>query len=255
MFLNEELLMQLSNVNNFEKPVLNEAEEKARDFLPTALILLGLVSIVFAAVPELDLMTSRFFWDEQNGFDAGKNTVLIAFRDINRFLPWILIGTATALLVANGFIGHLKRLAPPHKLLFVITFFAIGPGLGVEAIKAVVGRARPRALEGFGGNAVFTPPWDISDQCLRNCSFISGEAASAFALLTLVVFIAPRHAKIYLAAMGVLAAAFSFNRVVFGAHFLSDVVIGWHVMWVLALLLWRVFSRSASQIDAIFCRR
>jgi lipid A 4'-phosphatase len=254
-FLNEELMMQLANIDKFEKPVSIEPEGKTSDLLPRALILLGFVSIVFAAAPELDLMTSRSFWDAANGFDAGKNPVLIALRDMNRSLPWILIGTATALLAANYFTSSIKHIAPPHKLLFLITFFAVGPGLSVEAIKAFVGRARPRALEEFGGNAVFTPPWDLTDQCIRNCSFISGEASSAFALLTLVVFVKPRYVKIYLGAVGVPAAAFAFNRVIFGAHFLSDVVIAWNVMWILAVLLWRMFSRNAMQIDAIFSRR
>lgn len=254
MFLNEELMMQPANVNNFEKPISNGSEGKTCDFLPHALIVLGFVSIIFASVPELDLMTSRSFWDAADGFDHRKNPVLLALRDINRYLPWILIGLATALLIAGNFIRHMKRLAPPHKLLFVVTFFAVGPGLSVAAIKAFVGRARPRALEEFGGGAVFTPPWDLTDQCMRNCSFISGEAASAFALLTLVIFVQPKYAKLYIGAMGLLAAAFSFNRVVFGAHFLSDIIIAWNVMWILAVLLWRLFSRNALQIDAIFSR-
>nr|CAD6405303.1 phosphatase PAP2 family protein [Rhizobium sp. Q54] len=80
------------------------------------------------------------------------------------------------------------------------------------------------------------------------------EAASAFALLTLVVFIKPRYSTLYLGVVGIVAAAFSINRVVFGGHFLSDVVIAWNVMFVLAVLLWRSFSRNAPQIDALFVR-
>lgn len=246
--------MQRANVKTFEKSIANKPEGKSCDHLRPALIFLGFVSIIFASVPELDLAASRSFWDAANGFGAGKNPALIAFRDINRDLPWVVIAIAIVLLIANNVTRHTKRFAPPHKLLFVITFFALGPGLGVQAIKAFVGRARPRALEEFGGHAVFTPPWDISDQCLRNCSFISGEAASAFALLTLVIFVRPEYAKLYVCAIGVLAAAFSINRVVFGAHFLSDVVIAWNVMWILAVLLWRLFSRNALHIDAVFSR-
>jgi lipid A 4'-phosphatase len=254
VFLNEERIMQSANLNDFEKAIPNRPCDKTRDFLPHALISLGLVSIFFATVPELDLKISRVFWDTASGFGKGRDPVLITFRDINRDLPWIVIGIAAALLIANSFTTRMKGLAPPHKLLFVITFFAVGPGLGVEVIKRFVGRARPRALEEFGGSAMFTPPWDISDQCIRNCSFISGEAASAFALLTLIVFVKPKYAKIYIGAVGVLAAAFSFNRVVFGAHFLSDVIIGWNVMWILALLLWRFVSRGATHIDAFLSR-
>lgn len=246
--------MNATDLNHVQKAISKTVEEKASHLLPAALILLGLVSLIFAAMPELDLIVSRFFWNPAAGFAFTTNSLLIAFRDANRFLPWVVIGIVTTLLIPNPFLRNLKYPPAPHKLLFVLTFFAAGPGLGVHLIKMLVGRARPRALEEFGGTAFFTPPWQLTDQCVRNCSFISGEAASAFALLILVVFINPKYSTLYLAAAGIAAAAFSFNRVVFGAHFLSDVVIAWNVMFVLAALLWRPFSRSAPQIDALFAR-
>lgn len=246
--------MKVTDLNHDQKANSQTVEDEACRLLPQALILLGFVSLIFTAMPELDLMVSRFFWEPTAGFDFKENSVLIAFRDTNRFLPWVVIGIATTLLIPNPLLRNLKRPPAPHKLLFVLTFFAAGPGLGVHLIKMLVGRARPRALDEFGGNAFFTPPWQLTDQCVRNCSFISGEAASAFALLTLVVFINPRYSTLYLGAVGIVAASFSFNRVVFGGHFLSDVVIAWNVMFVLAVLLWRAFSRNASQIDAIFTR-
>jgi membrane-associated phospholipid phosphatase len=246
--------MNVTDLNHVQKAISKTVEDKACNLLSQALMLLGFVSLIFAAMPELDLIVSRFFWEPTAGFEFQENSVLIAFRDANRFLPWVVIGIATVLLIPNPFLRKLKYPPAPHKLLFVLTFFAAGPGLGVHLIKMLVGRARPRALEEFGGNALFTPPWELTDQCVRNCSFISGEAASAFALLTLVVFINPKYSTLYLGAVGIVAAAFSFNRVMFGGHFLSDVIIAWNLMFVLALLLWRSFSRNAPQIDAMFTR-
>lgn len=244
--------MNVTDLNLVQKAISKNVEDEARHLLPQALILLGFVSMIFAAIPELDLLVSRLFWTPAAGFEFEKNSFLIALRDTNRLLPWVVIGIAATLLILNPVLRNMKRPPAPHKLLFVLTFFAAGPGLGVHLIKMLVGRARPRALEEFGGRAFFTPPWELTDQCARNCSFISGEAASAFALLTLVVFINPRYSTLYLGAVGIVAAAFSFNRVMFGGHFLSDVVIAWNVMFVLALLLWQPFSRNAPQIDAIF---
>jgi lipid A 4'-phosphatase len=221
-------------------------------FLRHSLVLLGAVSIFFAAVPELDLIVSRHFWTERTGFGLGENGFLVLIRDTNRQLPWVVVGIMMTLMLANRFIMRIGRLPSPHKILFVITFFAVGPALTVHLIKSVVGRARPRSVLEFGGDKVFTPPWEFTDQCFRNCSFISGEAASAFALLTLVVFMGPKRAPFYMTGMCVLAFAFSFNRVVFGAHFLSDVLLAWNVMWVLAILLWRWFSSNAPWIDAAF---
>ena len=247
--------MNVTDLRQSRKAISTPASDKPKDYLPQAFILLGFVSLIFAAVPEVDLMVSRFFWTPGSGFEWNNSNALIGFRDTNRFLPWIVIGMAAALLIPNPFLRHLKQPPAPHKLVFVLTFFAAGPGLAVHLIKMLVGRARPRILEEFGGHAFFTPPWELTNQCARNCSFISGESASAFALLTLVVFVKPRYANVYLVAIGVLAAAFSFTRVIHGAHFLSDVMIAWNVMLVLALVLWRIFSRNAPQIDAMFATR
>lgn len=247
--------MSVTDLNHLEKAISKTAADKTRRLLSQTLMFLGLVSLFFAAMPELDLFVSRLFWDPLTGFAFNENSFLVAFRDANRLLPWVVIGIAITLIIPNPLLRHLKYPPAPHKLLFVVTFFAAGPGLGVHLIKMLVGRARPHALEEFGGSALFTPPWELTDQCARNCSFISGEAASAFALLTLVVFIRPKYATFYLAAVGIVAAGFSLNRVVFGAHFLSDVVISWNVMFILAVLLWRSFSQNAPQIDAIFARQ
>lgn len=255
MALNEEPRMNVTHLSQSEKAISKPATDKTKDLLLQAFILLGFVSIIFAAVPEVDLIVSRLFWNPASGFELNSNSALIAFRDVNRFLPWAVIGVAAVLLIQNPILRRFKQPPVPHKLLFVITFFAAGPGLSVHLIKMLVGRARPRAVQEFGGNAFFTPPWELTNQCARNCSFISGESASAFALLTLVVFIKPKHSIVYLGTVGILAASFSLTRVLHGAHFLSDVVIAWNVMLVLAILLWRLFSRNAPQIDAIFAAR
>ena len=244
--------MSVSELNHTRNANPKIVARHARNPLVSGLMALGLVSLIFAAVPELDLFVSRLFWEPEAGFGFRDNSYLIAFRDTNRILPWVVIAIAFALLLPVPFLSRLKGRAAAHKLLFVVTFIAAGPGLGVQLIKMLVGRARPRDLAEFGGSATFTPPWEITDQCLRNCSFVSGEAASAFALLTLVVFIHRRYTTAYLTVVGLLAAAFSLNRVVFGGHFLSDVVIAWNVMFILAALIWRFFSKNAPQIDALF---
>ena len=225
------------------------------DALQLALLALGAVSILFAAVPELDLIVSRLFWSATEGFAFTDNALLLLIRDTNRLLPWLIISIVLILLTVPQRVDLKLSVPSPHKLVFVLIFFALGPGLIVQMMKAIVGRARPRHIEEFGGMATFTPPWDLSDQCVRNCSFISGEASSAFALLALVVLLSPTHKRIYLILMGLLAAAFSFTRVVFGAHFLSDVVLAWNVMTVVALVLWRWTARYALYIDGLFHRR
>ena len=57
------------------------------------------------------------------------------------------------------------------------------------------GRARPVQVSQFGGEASFTPPWQPTSECRRNCSFVSGHAGTGFALITLGALAAPRRRR------------------------------------------------------------
>ena len=104
------------------------------------------------------------------------------------------------------------------------------------------GRARPANVGEFGGTAAFTPPLWPADECLRNCSFVSGEASGATALaVTIWLLSAPirppwlRHGCRALA-VGICLVCSSF-RVVAGRHFLSDVVFAVLLVTGIALVL------------------
>ncbi|MCY1374769.1 hypothetical protein D9M69_621310 [compost metagenome] len=47
---------------------------------------------------------------------------------------------------------------------------------------------------------------------------------------------------------------FSLNRIAFGAHFLSDVVLAWLLMLWIMLWLWSVFAGNGVRIDAALTR-
>ena len=75
------------------------------------------------------------------------------------------------------------------KVYYLLTSLLLGPGLVVESfLKTFSGRARPKEIIEFGGEATFSSALVFSDQCLRNCSFVSGHAAIAF-WLTAYAFI------------------------------------------------------------------
>lgn len=244
-----------SFVETAEQPNASRAGERLPPVFP-AMVTLVLASILFTMLPRIDMIVSEMFWVNEEGFVHSRNGLLIGLRDGNRLLPWfILIPIALMLIVPQIVAVTSQILPPPHQLLYVLAFYAIGPGLTVHAIKTVVGRARPHALGEFGGTAMFTPPWRITDQCVSSCSFISGESASAFAIVTLALLLTPRHRIYFLPVALVAAAAASLNRVAFGAHFLSDVVIAWAVMWLIAVVMWRWTARHAPYIDALFVRR
>lgn len=214
------------------------------------LLLLVLSSGLFMLFPELDLAASAMFAVPGQGFPLARDETLLAIRDLNRALPaWIAV-TLLLLLLARGAFGARRFLPAPHALLHVLAVYVVACLGIVHTLKNTIGRARPEHIEAFGGEAVFTLPWQLSDACQSNCSFSSGEAASAMAMMALA-FLAPRGWR----ALGALALAgpafvFSVNRIAFGSHFASDVVVSWLVVAITILALRVPMKRHAARIDA-----
>src|SRR5690606_19621168 len=119
----------------------------------------------------------------------------------------------------------------------------------VHALKIGIGRARPDDVVDFGGQQLFTPAWQVSDACSAHCSFISGEAATAVAMLSLAMLFKARWRRTVLAVLAPFAIFFSVNRVALGAHFLSDIVIAWLVAGLAMVTLWQVIGRNTQAID------
>ncbi|MCJ2876555.1 phosphatase PAP2 family protein [Rhizobium pusense] len=228
------------------------ARASGSPFVLALLVALAMM-IVFTIRPDIDLGVSRQFWAE--GFTLGEDEFLISVRDLNRRLPWVLLSGLVFMLVVMPFSRGLPRLFPPHRLLLIIVFFALGPGAAVHALKNLFGRARPRHLAEFGGELVYTPVLSLGGSCTRNCSFPSGESASAIALLALIILLPEKFRLIGTAILTPFIVIFSLNRVAMGAHFLSDVLIAWPLMFAVFLLLHRPFINNRRAIDATFSRK
>jgi hypothetical protein len=96
----------------------------------------------------------------------------------------------------------------------------------------------------FGGDLPFVGVWKITHYCARNCSFVSGEGSSAMWLLTLAVLLPARWRMTGIRWLAVLAAALSLNRVAFGAHFLSDIVLAWWITLLVIAIEYRILYVS-----------
>ncbi len=213
-----------------------------------ALAALAPLTAFFLLWPETDIAFSRLFTDMQGNF---------AYRDglwhLMRMAIWNLTVIAALAGLAALVIALLRRDRARTRLWgFVTLSFALGPGLLVNGmLKNHWGRARPQAVEAFGGTAEFTPPVLPADQCLQNCSFVSGEAAGAVTLaltawLLLVPHLALRGRLTLGLALGAVALWGSLMRVMAGRHFLSDVLFAADLMiiLVLSLYLWLDVARA-----------
>lgn len=206
--------------------------------------LISLVLLIFFRwTPGMDVAVSRLFFDPSlcegishycPPFVGEHDRFLRIFQEAG-VVAQRGVGLVTLLLAAGYVWSFRSKLAdirnnPTARMVCAsaLSLF-LGPILLVNWIlKAFWGRPRPRATDLFLGDDPFILPGTYSDYCLSNCSFVSGEASGAFwffALLPLLARFAGRDVTwVGGFVLLILATAIAFNRVVFGAHYLSDVV-------------------------------
>jgi membrane-associated phospholipid phosphatase len=120
------------------------------------------------------------------------------------------------------------------------------PGLVANAVlKSHWGRPRPIEVSAFGGSLEFVPWFSPFGGCDSNCSFVSGEAASAFSLLAIAIILPQRYRVPAVAAAIVYGLVVGLMRIAMGGHFLSDILFAGVftalTIWVLhgAIFRWR----------------
>ena len=222
-----------------------------------ALVVLLVTSVLFLKWPGIDLAVSQWFYTPDQGFLLKSSDLAGNVRSAGKVAFVTVAVAALGLLVTTFVSGRLRPVAPPSCCLYLLATLAVGPGLLVNGVlKNFWGRARPRHTLDFGGEWPFSPAWLDADHCAGNCSFVSGEAAVAFWLVGLTLVVPARLRIRTLAATLPFAAAVSLNRVLYGAHFLSDVVIAWAIIWVVLIVLSGIFLAPgrAAVLDRLFSR-
>jgi lipid A 4'-phosphatase len=194
-----------------------------------------LTSLLFLAVPGIDLLFSRLFFE--NGFVLRTNRLQEIVQD------GIGISLTSCMLLFTGVYVFNRRRnrrlweIDGRKLLYLFAVLVLGAGLIVNALlKDHLGRARPRDIAEFGGSRQFTPAYVPSGECARNCSFPTGDGAAAF--FSLAVSSVFRRKRALVIAGVSLGVAVSLSRIAAGAHFLSDAVVSFFVMWLIADILY-----------------
>jgi len=207
-------------------------------------------ALFFSLFPSADLAVARLFVTTDGSFVGA--AVLVQF---GRYV-FQAIFIAACLLAVAGLFATWSR--PTTWLgqritgwLFLALCLAVGPGVVANlALKDQWGRARPAQLSEFGGTRAFSPALLPSDQCRRNCSFVSGEASSMFMVFFAAAFMRRRRARrLVLAGIGFGALA-GLVRMSQGAHFLSDVVFAGVLMALTAAaisFLFRVVAAAGKE--------
>lgn len=196
-------------------------------YVAAACVALGALFFFF---PQLDLWASGLFYTDGQ-WSPLRDSAWVR-------LPYDYVPLGGRLLLLGALVlwalGPLPALRPHiapglrRQCAFLLVAAALGQGLFIDTLlKNQMGRARPAEVEAFGGERQFTPAFVPSDQCQRNCSFVSGHVGATAFLMGLGWLAAParrrRWLMISIAAAGYMGAC----RVIQGGHFLSDAVLAW----------------------------
>lgn len=195
-----------------------------------------LAAAPFLVEPEIDLVVARWFWHAQGDRFASPTGWFWPIYVGLTPLVYAVAAAVAALGAYNLLRGRLLFGLDARTAAFILLSLALGPGLVTEiALKDHWGRARPRDIVEFGGTSRFTPAFQPSDQCARNCSFVSGHAALTFAFAPFALLAAPRRRRAALAAVIGAGLFIGAMRMAQGAHFLSDVIFAGFVVVGIAL--------------------
>jgi lipid A 4'-phosphatase len=202
-----------------------------------ALVVLTLV--VFGLWPGLDLAVSHFFFLDGSFDGDGLPDHLI--RDFFRVTPFIVLGAYAALWLAQRFGARLRWAPSGRAIIFLIATMIIGPGLIVNlGFKDHWHRPRPVQTEDFNGQSPFMPWFDRDGACKTNCSFVSGEAATAFWMVAPASLLPPPWRAPAIAFAFAFGFGASLLRLAFGGHYLSDVLLGGLITLIIIEIVRRV---------------
>lgn len=214
----------------------------------TVLVLaLGTVLLVlFLSRPEIDIVASALFFHPQDGFRLSQDPDLAFLRETYMLA---IEGTFLGALVLwfLSLRARSKVEISPALWAFIVTCMVTGPGLIANSLfKSHWGRARPADVAPFGGEAEFTLPFQLVDQCADNCSFVSGEGSGIAMLFFIFVALAwPTIRSAPYTVLGLTGGIALFGismRILKGRHFLSDSLFAVLIMALCILVLYRAFD-------------
>jgi membrane-associated phospholipid phosphatase len=218
--------------------------------------------LVLGIFPELDLKAAALFYDPATrSFPLSASHVASVLRYSAMVIAWGFAAPAIAALIIKLIWPNKPLMMPGRKMLFIVVTITLSAGiLSNYGFKGHWGRPRPVAVTEFNGPLNFVPWWDPHGACPKNCSFFSGEGATAFWTIAPATLAPPQWRPLAYGAAVLFGVATSGLRMAFGGHFLSDVVaaalVTFLVIWLCHAYIfrWPGTRMSDEAIDAALTR-
>lgn len=211
--------------------------------------------LLFGLYPELDLKIAAMFYDAAaKTFPMKANWPAIIAREAAMWVAWAFALPALITLVVKLLRPVKPLMMSGRKMAFLLlTIFLSAIVLSNIAFKTYWGRPRPVSVTQFNGGLEFKPWWDPRGQCPKNCSFFSGEGATAFWTYAPAALAPPQWrplAYVGATAFGLVTGGL---RMTFGGHFATDVIfsglITFLVIWLIYALIYRWPSTRMTDAD------
>jgi len=233
-----------------------------RTGLVIALCLSLVIGLLFGIFPEFDLKLAALFYDSASASFPLKQDGLAGFaRDAAMWIAWALALPALIAIVGKLVRPDRPMLVPGRTAVFlVVTILLSAVVLTNLTFKSHWGRPRPVVVTEFNGPWHFVPWWDPRGECGRNCSFFSGEGATAFWTYAPAALTPPTWRPLAYVAATLFGVTTSVLRMAFGGHFFTDVaaagLVSFLVIWLCYAWIYRWPStrRTDEQIEAALAR-
>ena len=227
-----------------------------------ALGLAFVVGLLFGIYPELDLKLAALFYDPATkNFPLKFDALAAIVRDGAMWIAWGLAFPAIVALVLKLVRPDRPLLIPGRAIIFLLVTLTLSAGVLTNlTFKSYWGRPRPVVVTQFNGDQSFVPWWDPRGACGRNCSFFSGEGATAFWTFAPAALTPPAWRPLAFAAATLFGVVTSVLRMAFGGHFFTDVaaagLVTFLVVWLAyaCIYRWPKTRLSDERIDAALTR-
>ncbi len=215
--------------------------------VPVLILLAGTMFFRFSIA---DVTICRWFFDgPELGWIGNRMPVCMVLYWYGDW-PAYLLGFGG---LSAGCIAYWKRPHHPssRKGFFLAATVLLGPAIIVNTVKNYWGRPRPREIVEFGGASEFQPVLNTGLSG-RNASFPSGHAAAGFCLMAPMFLFRHRRRRIAVAFLvtGLTAGSvMGLARIAQGAHFPSDVLWSFGIVFYTSLAMACVFRLDRGDHD------